>query len=147
MLLHLARCQVKLTINDMNVLDFETVPTFILTVEVSDGQLSTSATITINLIDIDELVTGLNPIKKIEALAFPNPTTESLSIRVSQEYWSDIRSLIMLNELGSTVLRKYSFTPTQKGELMVDMTGLPPGKYILILNYQEGIYQSKILKK
>ena len=40
----------------MDELDFETNPTFGLTIQVSDSELSAEATITIDLIDVDESV-------------------------------------------------------------------------------------------
>ncbi|MEQ9373534.1 MAG: BspA family leucine-rich repeat surface protein, partial [Imperialibacter sp.] len=48
-----------LTVNSQEALDFETTPVFELVVEVSDGELSASATITINLIDVEETETGV----------------------------------------------------------------------------------------
>ncbi|MFY0608287.1 MAG: cadherin domain-containing protein [Cyclobacteriaceae bacterium] len=45
-----------LTVADVSQLDFETTPTFTLTVQVSDAALNASATITINLNDVDETV-------------------------------------------------------------------------------------------
>ena len=44
----------ELTVADASVLDFETTPEFALTVQVSDGSLTASATITIVLTDVDE---------------------------------------------------------------------------------------------
>ncbi len=46
----------ELTVAGSEVLDFESLPTFVLSVEVSDGELSDDAIITINLIDVDEPV-------------------------------------------------------------------------------------------
>ncbi|MFK7953201.1 MAG: cadherin domain-containing protein [Ekhidna sp.] len=43
-----------ISVSDASELDFETTPTFILTVEVSDGELNASGSITINLNDLDE---------------------------------------------------------------------------------------------
>ncbi|NQZ79101.1 MAG: cadherin repeat domain-containing protein, partial [Ekhidna sp.] len=43
-----------LTVATSEVLDFETTPTFNIEVEVSDGELTASATITIDLTDVDE---------------------------------------------------------------------------------------------
>lgn len=45
-----------ITVASVSPLDFETNPTFSLTVQVSDGSISSTATITINLNDIDETV-------------------------------------------------------------------------------------------
>ncbi|MEQ8548418.1 MAG: FG-GAP-like repeat-containing protein [Cyclobacteriaceae bacterium] len=48
----------ELTVNSSNALDYETNPSFSLSVRVSDGNASSSATITINLNDIDESLIG-----------------------------------------------------------------------------------------
>ncbi|MEL4897155.1 Ig-like domain-containing protein [Crocosphaera sp. Alani8] len=44
----------QLIVNDSDELDYETNPSFSLTIQASDGQLSDEATITINLSDVDE---------------------------------------------------------------------------------------------
>ena len=44
----------ELVITDGSVLDFETKPTWTLKVQVSDGELSATATVTVNLEDVDE---------------------------------------------------------------------------------------------
>lgn len=44
----------EITVNTTSALDYETTPTFGLGVEVSDGSLTASATITINVTDVDE---------------------------------------------------------------------------------------------
>ncbi|MEQ9204717.1 MAG: S-layer homology domain-containing protein, partial [Cyclobacteriaceae bacterium] len=47
----------ELTVNDVSVLDFETNPTFSLEVEVNDGALNATTTVTINLEDVNEVPT------------------------------------------------------------------------------------------
>ncbi len=44
----------NITVADQSLLDFETTPSFTLDITVSDGSLTDSATITINLTDVDE---------------------------------------------------------------------------------------------
>ncbi|MCF6202967.1 MAG: DUF4347 domain-containing protein [Methylococcaceae bacterium] len=45
----------EITVNDSNQLDYETTPVFNLTVQVSDGNLTDTATISLNLTEIKEL--------------------------------------------------------------------------------------------
>ena len=59
-----------LTVIDSTVLDFETTPTFSLLVKVSDGALSDSATVTINLTDVDEDSTTTNQAPTITAATY-----------------------------------------------------------------------------
>ena len=49
-----------ITVNDSNQLDYETTPIFNLTVQVSDGNLSDTAAISINLTEINELSNSIS---------------------------------------------------------------------------------------
>ncbi|MDO7874420.1 cadherin domain-containing protein [Hymenobacter sp. ASUV-10] len=50
----------QLTVADVAQLDYETTPTFALTVQVSDGSLSSTATVTVNLTNVNEAPTALS---------------------------------------------------------------------------------------
>ena len=66
----------EITVNDSTALDYETTPTFVLTVQVEDsGSLTGTASITINLNDIDpvdgpaEVIDAVNDLKKARVLS------------------------------------------------------------------------------
>jgi hypothetical protein len=60
-------------------LNYETTPSFALTVQVSDGSLSSSATVTVNLNDLDEIA----PTVAISSPASPATTTSPISMTVT----------------------------------------------------------------
>ncbi len=74
-----------LTVADETLLDFETTPVFTLQVAVNDGNGGVAnATITINLVDADEGITGTAPsIPGIKV--FPIPTRNAVSVNVPAE--------------------------------------------------------------
>ena len=55
---------------DSTVLDYETTPAFSLLVQASDGSLSDSATVTVNLTDVDEDIITTNQAPKITSVTF-----------------------------------------------------------------------------
>jgi hypothetical protein len=65
-------------------LDFETTPSYTLTVEVSDGRLSGTATLTINVVDVTEFV-------EPDSATFDDlPTTDIFFTQVEWLVWSEI---------------------------------------------------------
>ena len=59
-----------ITVANSSALDFELLPVFSLTSQVSDGALSDSATFTINLTDVDEDSTTTNQAPTITAATY-----------------------------------------------------------------------------
>ena len=59
-----------LSVVDSSALDYEITPVFSLLVKVSDGALSDSATVSVNLTDVDEDSTSTNKAPTIEAATF-----------------------------------------------------------------------------
>ncbi len=80
-----------LSVNNSDALDYETTPSFSLSVEVSDGSLASNATITINI----ESATGLNPIAlNSEIKIYPNPASNLLYVIAPDNYSFEIYSVI-----------------------------------------------------
>ncbi|MEM7550504.1 MAG: T9SS type A sorting domain-containing protein [Bacteroidota bacterium] len=78
----------ELTVNNSSILNFETTPTFSLTIEVNDGELTDNALITLNLIDVDEdnqAPTVENPIADQEEQEGFGTTTISIANIFSDE--------------------------------------------------------------
>ena len=53
----------EITVSNSAALDFESTPTFTLTVQVNDGSLTDDAAVTINLIDVNESPQEVHPLK------------------------------------------------------------------------------------
>lgn len=110
----------ELSVADSSILDFEINITFTLEVEVSDGELTDIAIITIHLNNVDETsVVGIDPVSKSFDV-YPNPVSNMLTIR-----WLEFESCMILEPLGRLVLT------SSNNELHV--SELPSGLYILIL--------------
>ena len=71
----------ELRVADEAVMDFETTPSFSLTVEVSDGDLSSSATVTVDLNDVDENTLSVGT-PQDDFLVYPNPVADKLSVEL-----------------------------------------------------------------
>ena len=70
----------QLTVADVAQLDYETTPTFTLTVRVSDGRLTSSAAVTVNLTDVAEaLVVGAGTAGNPVAIAPGNYTSITIT--------------------------------------------------------------------
>jgi surface protein len=65
----------SIIVNDGSQLDFESAPTFTLTVNVTDGELSSEATITINLNDVNEA-----PIVEVQTFAIVENSTNGTDL-------------------------------------------------------------------
>ncbi len=69
----------ELSVSNQLALDFETTPDFDLIIAVSDSELTTDATITITITDVDEIVlSSQQTTKKIRV--YPNPASDVLLI-------------------------------------------------------------------
>lgn len=101
----------KLTVLDNSVIDFESNPTFILSVEASDGELNSLADITINLLDINE-----TPILQDQSFTVPwnsKPGTIVGALNVTDPENDDLGYEILS---GNT---ENSFSITGEGEIVV----------------------------
>ncbi|MEQ8469792.1 MAG: cadherin domain-containing protein [Marinoscillum sp.] len=113
-----------LTVADVNVLDFETTPSFSITVEVSDGALSTSAIVNIQLNDLDD-ETILNN-QPSTLTIYPNPTSNMLYFENAQ----DIKEVVLYDYNGKLIIRKVDRSYS------IDLKNLKEGVYLV--KYLEG---------
>lgn len=107
-----------ITVANSALLDYETATHFTLTVRVTNGTLVTTATITINLEDIND-VTGIGD-DFIDAKIFPNPVKDILTID-----WPLFRSAVMFDLSGKRILHT--------SEEVIDLSALNSGLYILTI--------------
>ncbi len=115
---------VELTVADASQLDFETQPAFILTLEVSDGTLTSSAVITVSLIDVEEPLT-LGGVGHTDLVVYPNPTKGILNIK-----GVGVERVKIFDASGRLVM---THTSPQ-----VDLTDLKAGVYMIELLDQSG---------
>ena len=71
----------ELIVLTSSALDFETTPIYSLGIVVSDGALIDSATVTINLTDVDEFTLSL---AEDGQMIYPNPSSGIINIRLNQ---------------------------------------------------------------
>ncbi|MCC2546272.1 cadherin domain-containing protein [Hymenobacter sp. BT175] len=112
-----------LRVNNSAALDFETTPTFALTVQVSDGALTSSATITVNLNNVDDTP---------PTIAFTAPTTTTTSpIAVTVTFSEIVTNFIQTDVTvtngsatsfsGSGTTYTLSITPAAPGTVTVSI--------------------------
>jgi len=132
----------RITVLTSSLLDFETTPSFTLEVSVTDGTLTDDATITINLNDVDEIVTGIEPAVEAGLKGYPNPVTTFLHldilagepVEVKHIFDSQGREQVVPVRLENSVL---SF----------DFSASNPGVYLVLLEKQGKRYYMKVLKQ
>lgn len=123
-----------LSVADVAPLDFETTPSFTLEIQVTDGDLTDQATITIQLNDLDEGVLGVHP-ELANISVYPNPITNHLVID-----WDKFKSATIYSLLGNQLLTSKQAT--------LNLARLPSGLYILQLNGRnQELVQLKVVKK
>jgi hypothetical protein len=105
-----------------------------LEVEVSDGTLSASATITVNLTDVDEEEITLS-LSEAAEMIYPNPSNGIINIKMIGFQEATIYHLSGKKELYSQ-------------ESKIDISGLSEGIYLIILKNQSGeLFTTKIIKE
>ncbi|MDA3823496.1 MAG: glycosyl hydrolase [Bacteroidales bacterium] len=124
----------ELSVADSIPLDFETTPSFSLEVQVSDGDLTASASISISLNDLVETGIGMY-LDGLDISVYPNPVSEILHIE-----WRDLRSSKVFDMSGRQLLNS--------SEKELNLRGFSSGIYILELTgIRNEHVQLKIIKK
>ncbi|MFC2103864.1 cadherin domain-containing protein [Bacteroidota bacterium] len=121
-----------LTVNNSVALDYETIPSFSLSIEVSDGSLDANASITVNL----ENTTGVDPIALgSEMKVYPNPVVSVLNITKPSNFNIEIYSVIGIKMLETK-------------EQNIDLGYLDKGVYFVVFKNENGksVKSLKILK-
>jgi endonuclease I len=122
-----------LTVNNSSAINYETNPSFSLSIEVSDGNLTSSATITINI----EATTGLSPLAANSKIKiYPNPAEDILTIELPENFSA---------ELFSIIGEKLIVTKDKS----IDISKLESGVYFVIIKdiNNQTIQSKKIIKK
>lgn len=127
----------ELTVQTQSALDFETTPSFSLEVEVSDGEFSTSATVTVNLNDVNESVLSIDH-PGGEFTIYPNPVQNDLVISPDQSS----ADLVVTNISGQLMMQENS-TDLSKP---LNVRGLENGVYILLIKTDQQTIFKRFIK-
>lgn len=130
-----------ITVNSSTALDFESNPTFDLTVEADDGQGGmTLASVTINLNDIDENVLGVTDNQSIQL--YPNPAINFFHIELEE------------GNLGEYEIRLYSVSGNRipleliqisRSAVRLEFNQLSPGSYFVNLASENRLIRQRVL--
>ena len=122
----------ELTVLTSSALDFETSPLYSLGILVSDGALTDSATVIINLTDLDEFTLSLVDDGK---MVYPNPSNGIINIRLNQFKKAELFDLS-----GKKVLTSL--------DRRMDISSVDAGIYLITLERQDGTTAAiKVIKK
>ncbi len=136
----------EVTVGADAVLDFETQSSYSITVEVSDGELSAEATITINLNDVDESVNS-KPIAQNQSFILPEHSEEGTLVGVLSASDADGDDLTFAITSGNT---NEAFSLDQlSGQLMVSKPAFvdfeTQNRFDLTIEVSDGIDVTEIL--
>jgi len=124
----------QLTVSTSSALDFETIPTFNLGIEVSDGALSDSAMVTINLTDVEEGEETLS-LADASEMIYPNPTDGIINIKMA-----DFKEATVYNLSGKRIMRS--------SDNRIDVSALSEGVYIIKLENRSGDrFSTRLIKE
>ena len=131
-----------ISVADADLMDFEATPTFSLGLRVIAGELSADATMTINLNDLDDVVTSLERAIADGIQLFPNPVSTSLTIAFSSI--SAIKVVGITDTQGKTQNIPIQIAPTH---ITCDFAQQKAGIYVIIIEKAEIRYYLKVLKQ
>ena len=121
-------------------LDYESMPQFDLTIVIKElyGPNSDTATVTINLIDIDDATSIYNAADQNKLKIYPNPTTGVLFLDVLDNSMK-ISEIEIINITGMTVYHK------AESKEQVDVSGFAKGLYFVKVRVNEKMYVQKMI--
>ena len=133
----------EITVAITSMLDFETTPDFLLSVNVTDGTVSDNASITINLNDVDEgVVTGLEDALAAGLVWYPNPVTTELFLEMP------IGADIAVRHIYDAQGREQVIPMRKEEEVMIfNFSSANSGMYIILMERKEKRYYLKVLKR
>jgi len=126
-------------------LDFETIPVYTLTVQVSDGELVATALVTINLTDEEEGITSIPDSDFFNNIhLFPNPTESLLTIS-SNEFEGKIIRYRLYNLMGNRI--PVRMIKQDAKNRVLDLRGLISGTYFISIEIDGRTTIKRISKK
>ena len=122
----------KLIVARSGEVDYTITPLFTLSIEVSDGALTATADITINVTPEDDTTLGIN---KKNYLFYPNPATDQIQININ-----NFDKAVIFELSGKRVMLSK--------KTKIDLSKLDKGIYLIKIQDQSGqIYKAKIIKE
>jgi len=121
-----------LKVSNRIALDYEITPRFVLQIEASDGFLSDTAVIIVNLIDLEEEVLSILDAKE---MIYPNPSGSVINIKMGA-----YKEATIFNLSGKKIIKST--------ENRIDISRLSEGTYIIKLQNMSGKHYSiRLIKK
>lgn len=131
----------EITVLDGSKLDFETTSRYDLTIEVTDGQITDFANITINITDVFEFILDTPNGSSSLVSIYPNPVNTLAKLEITNPAQTKLHSLTDLQ--GKIILipiTKQSYT------YQLDFSNVSPGIYVLLLEVDHVPIHVKIKK-
>ena len=125
-----------LKVADSTALDYEITQIFSLEVEVSDGALTDTASIKINILDVDEWEDEETlSIANASAMIYPNPTDGIINIKMAE-----FKEATIYNLSGKRIMRSR--------DNRIDVSSLSEGVYIIKLENGSGdLFSTRLIKE
>ena len=122
----------KLTVAKSGEVDYAIIPLFTLSIEVSDGALTATADMTINVTPEDDTTLGIN---EKNNLFYPNPAIDQIQININ-----NFDKAVIFELSGKRVMLSK--------KTKIDISKLDKGIYLMKIQDQSGqIYTAKIIKE
>ncbi|MGM0581171.1 MAG: Ig-like domain-containing protein, partial [Bacteroidota bacterium] len=130
-----------LSVLDSSLINSEKYSSIVLLVEVSDGQLTDEAIITIKVIEAEDEILGNQDITE-NLILYPNPVIDQLIIQY--DFKDQNSSLYIIDMKGRMLEIDYI---TNEGQLNINTVDLASGVYQLIIKDGDALHQAKFIKQ
>jgi hypothetical protein len=123
-----------LSVNNTEALDFEVKESFMLSIEASDGSLSGTGTINVEILDLDDVL-GVGHAETL--MVYPNPAAEQVYIKTGL---IDEMRVILMDHTGRIYFQKDYI-----GDAVLDINELEEGLYLLNIQTEKTTVTKKLL--
>ena len=127
----------EISVNNGSLIDYDNYQSFILIVNVSDGELSNNSQVTINI--LEDIPLSLEKIINNFIEIYPNPFDKILYLKSKGNI---INKIEVLNPEGKV----YYYNKSIKNEI-IDFSNAKPGIYIIGLKIKNFTFKYKVIKK
>ena len=126
----------ELKVSDSTALDYETTQIFSLEVEVSDGLLSDTGSVVINILDVDEVEDEETlGFANASSMIYPNPSNGVVNIKMAA-----FKEATIYNLSGKRIMRST--------DNYMDVSALSEGVYIIKLENRSGDrFSTRLIKE
>jgi endoglucanase Acf2 len=132
----------QLTVATSSELDFETTATYSLSVRVTDGTVTDNATLTVNINDLEEIVTGFEDATVSGLEVYPNPVSNTLNMLISPH------DRVVIQQVVDSQGRAVNVPHTAEEQIITfDFSKVGDGMYLILLENMGKRYYMKVLKQ